>query len=186
MALVYLIRHGQSTWNAERRWAGQADPPLSAAGRGETYGACRALADMDFDGVVSSSLSRARETAEIIASQLNLPLHQRLSDFNERHAGLVSGLTSGEIEVRFPEFLNEWRQGKISEIPGGESWDVFVERVIQGFGRFENFGAQRILLVTHEGVLRAVAEHLHEPQCKHENLQGRWLEPGLIPDIHSR
>ena len=91
MALVYLIRHGQSTWNVERRWAGHADPPLSTAGREQTFVACEALADMNFDGVVSSSLARACETAEIIATQLTLPLHRPLPDFNERHAGLISG-----------------------------------------------------------------------------------------------
>lgn len=130
---------------------------------------------MDFDEVVSSSLLRARETAEIVAGQLKLPLHKFLSDFDERHSGLLSGLRSGEIETRFPGLLDEWRQGNIIQIPGGESWDVFTRRVIQGFAHFKNFDAQRILLIAHEGVLRAVAHHLKEPHQKHENLQGRWL-----------
>ena len=180
MALVYLVRHGQSTWNVERRWAGHANPPLSTAGREQTLAACKTLADMKFDAVVSSSLLRARETAEIVAGQLTLPLHQPLPDFDERHAGMISGLTSSEIEVKFPKFLNEWRQGNISEIPGGESWDVFMKRVSQGFAHFKGFGTQRILLITHEGVLRAVASHLKEPDQKHENLQGRWLESNQL------
>ncbi len=176
MLLIYLVRHGESTWNAERRWAGQANPPLSAAGREQALVACEALGKKGFDAVVSSSLRRARETAEIVASQLNLPLLAPLPDFDERHAGAISGLTSNEIAARYPGLLDAWRQGNLIEIPEGEQWDAFTKRVIRGFQAFENLGAQRILLVAHEGVLRAVAHHLKEPHQKHGNLQGRWLK----------
>ena len=180
MALVYLVRHGASAWNIERRWAGHADPPLSTAGREQTITACRDLAGMGFDRIASSSLRRARETAEIIADQLKLPLQAPLPHFDERHAGIISGLTSGEIEIRFPGLLDEWRQGNIIEIPGGESWQIFTKRVIGGFAELEICGAQRTLLIAHEGVLRAMAYHLQEPHQKHGNLQGRWLETGLL------
>lgn len=183
MALVYLVRHGQSTWNVERRWAGHANPPLSTSGQEQTLVACKTLADMDFAGIVSSSLLRAQETAAIVAAQLKLPLYPPLADFDERQAGLISGLTSSEIEMRFPSLLDEWRQGNIIEIPGGESWAVFTSRVIKGFAHLENCGAQRMLLITHEGVLRAVAYYLKESHQKYGNLQGRWLESGLLNNI---
>jgi broad specificity phosphatase PhoE len=189
MALIYLVRHGESTWNVERRWAGHANPPLSAVGREQTFVACELLAGMGFDGIVSSSLLRARETAEIIATQLKLPLHNPLPNFDERHAGEISGLTSGEIEMKFPGLLGEWRQGNPIEIPGGELWALFTKRVLQGFAHFKDYDAKRILLISHEGVLRAVAYHLKEPHKKHGNLQGRWLEwgrPGLLSSINSK
>jgi probable phosphoglycerate mutase len=180
MALIHVVRHGESTWNAQRRWAGHADVPLSALGREQALEACGSFAAMNFDGIVSSSLRSAHETAEIVATRLDIPLLPALPEFNERNAGHISGLTSSEIEARFPGLLDDWRQGKIVDIPGGESWDVFMERVLQGFCHIQEFNSERILLVTHEGVLRAVTNHFNEPFQKYANLHGRWVESGVL------
>ncbi|MBV9863997.1 MAG: histidine phosphatase family protein [Abitibacteriaceae bacterium] len=176
MTLIYLVRHGASTWNAERRWAGQADPPLSTLGRAQTQAACPSLAAPNFERVISSSLLRARATAQIVSRQLKLPPPEIRADFDERHAGKISGLTSSEIETTFPGLLEQWRRGDPIELPGGELWTTFTSRVIGGFAHFKHCDAQRILLIAHEGVLRAVAYHLGEPHQKYQNLQGRWLE----------
>ena len=103
MATIYLIRHGQSTYNNEKRWAGHADPPLTDLGREQAKKACEKFKEMDFTAITSSSLQRARETAEIISQQLNINLLDSIPDLNERHAGHISGLTSDEIDEKFPE-----------------------------------------------------------------------------------
>jgi len=174
MANIYLIRHGQSAYNTERRWAGHADPPLTDRGREQAKAACGKLKDMDFTAVTSSSLQRARETASIIAQYLHIELLPSIPDFNERHAGDISGLTSNEIDERFPGFLDGWRRGEIVEIPGGEPWNKFLNRVQSGLETLSNLPG-RILIVVHEGVLR-VAEYLAgKDQIKHDNLEGRWF-----------
>ena len=64
MSRIYVARHGQSTWNLERRWTGHGDPPLTELGRQQAREACEFLGAQDFDAVASSALIRARETGE--------------------------------------------------------------------------------------------------------------------------
>ena len=174
--MIYLVRHGESTWNAERRWAGQGNPPLSQAGREQAFLVAEHWAEMNFDAVTSSSMQRARETAEIVAKRLQITLHEPVVEFDERHAGDLSGLTSSEIEVRHPGLLGRLRSDVLVEIPGGEAWPLFTERIVTGFSRFQEWNNQRLLLVAHAGVLRAVAHHLQEAPPMYGNLQGRWLK----------
>ncbi len=174
---MLLLRHGQSTWNADRRWAGEADPELSSRGVEEArLAACSHLVNLGLQAVSSSPLRRARRTAEVIAAQLELPLTEPLHDLRERNAGEWSGLTSAEIERRYPGMLEAWRSGEQIEIPGGELWDTFRRRVIAGVGEaVHEESAQALLIVTHAGVLRAISDHLGEEPTHWENLSGRWL-----------
>lgn len=158
----------------QRRWAGHADPPLTEAGRKQAKDACGKFEEMGFSFATSSALQRARETASIISRHLNIGLLDPVPDLNERHAGRISGLTSDEIEEQFPEFLNNWRKGINIDIPGGEKLDDFVSRVQKGLTGLSSVSG-RILVVVHEGVLKA-AEYLSgEEQRKHDNLEGIWV-----------
>lgn len=174
MAKIYLIRHGQSTYNTERRWAGHADPPLTELGREQAKVACETFKDMGFSAATSSSLQRARETASIISNELHIDLLEPISELNERHAGQISGLTSDEIEQRFPGFLDKWRKGEIIDIPGGEEWESFHHRVQQGLDKLSVLPG-RIVVVAHEGVLRTAEFQLGKKQQKHHNLEGIWI-----------
>ncbi len=168
------MRHGQSTWNEEHRWAGQADPPLTDLGRMQAKMACSRLEEMGFRSVTSSDLRRARETAAIISSGLGIELASPVWELKERHSGDICGLTSQEIDIRFPGLLDRWRAGQIIDMPGGEAWPNFLERVFQGLCSLSSWSGP-ILVVSHEGVLRAVEYHLEEKQVRHENLEGKWL-----------
>ncbi len=174
---ILLIRHGQSTWNADRRWTGHADPALTSQGVEEArHAALSDLGSLGLQAVSSSPLRRARRTAEVIAAQLDLPLMEPLHDLRERNAGQWSGLTSAEIERRYPGMLEAWRSGEPIEIPGGEPWDTFTRRVIAAVGEaVREPSAHALLLVTHGGVLRAIADHLGEEANRWANLSGRWL-----------
>src|SRR5581483_12433051 len=72
MTTLLLVRHGETDWNSERRWQGHADEPLNETGRAQAREVADELADRSIDAVYSSDLSRARETAEIIAARLGL------------------------------------------------------------------------------------------------------------------
>ena len=174
MTEIYLVRHGQSTWNDEHRWAGQADPPLTDLGRLQAKKACSRLKEMGFRLVTSSDLRRAKETAAIISSELGIELAPPVSELKERHSGDICGLTSPEIDIRFPGLLDKWRAGQIIDIPGGEAWPIFLERVFQGLCSLSSWSGP-ILVVSHEGVLRAVEYHFGEKQVRHENLEGKWI-----------
>lgn len=175
MKEIYLLRHGQSTWNSDRRWAGHEDPPLTELGRRQAQSACGKFYQMGFSAIASSSLQRARETASIISNNLKIKLLPPVSELNERQAGEICGLTSTEIENRFPGLLEKWRKGEIIDIPGGENWDDFVKRVQRGFNNLSLLPG-RILVVSHEGILRMIEYRLGEKQRKHENLEGRWIK----------
>ncbi len=175
MAEIYLLRHGQSTWNAERRWAGHEDPPLNDVGRQQAIYASSQLGKEGFTHATSSSLQRARETASIISKKLCIELVEPIPELNERHCGKLTGLTSQEIEIHFPGLLEEWGEGNIIEIPCGEAWNDFVSRVHRGLNKLSSLSG-RILVVAHEGVLRTIEYKLGERLRKHENLGGRWVE----------
>src|SRR5712691_3796041 len=97
---VYLIRHGQSVWNAEGRFQGQADSVLSDLGRTQAARLSDALADVPLEAVYSSPLSRARLMAEAIAAPHRLSVVP-VDDLREIGLGVWEGLTEAEIVGRF-------------------------------------------------------------------------------------
>ena len=88
---MLVVRHGQSTWNEQKRWQGQADPPLSEFGREQAGAAAKSIGNVDV--IVSSPQMRASETASIISSIIGVGPVQLLEDLRERSAGIWSGLT---------------------------------------------------------------------------------------------
>lgn len=175
MGRILLLRHGQSTWNAERRWQGWADPPLSEQGRAQARAAAVALSGHGFELVASSDLCRARETAEIIAAAIGIAAVVIEEGLRERNVGEWSGLTDVEINARWPGMLDAWRAGQLDTLPGGEG-DI-NRRVIAGIERVMDQAAGRTTLaVTHGGVIRGLERHLGiEPQ-RVGNVGGRWIE----------
>ncbi|MCJ7772533.1 MAG: phosphoglycerate mutase family protein [Desulfobacterales bacterium] len=176
---MYFARHGQSTWNAQDRWAGHDDPPLTDLGREQAKNACAQLAQYNFEGITSSSLLRARETASIISHVLNIDLKDPIPELNEIDAGNISGLTSDQINANYPDLIDKWKAGFPVDMPGGESWEDFVERVFDGILQFKPYSKSSILVIAHEGVLRALAYQLGEKLISYENLEGRWYDPSV-------
>src|SRR5256885_12101092 len=84
---ILLVRHGESVWNAEGRWQGAANPPLSDAGREQARALAEAVRDAGIDGIVASDLDRAHETAQIVAGVLGLPQPSIDSGWRERDVG---------------------------------------------------------------------------------------------------
>ncbi len=175
--LLLLLRHGQSTWNAEQRWAGQADPPLSAEGRLACELLASALAGAGLRSVACSDLVRARQTAGVLARGLRLGRVLVEPLLRERAAPLWSGLTASEIEGRWPEQLAGWRSGACPEIPGAEPWDSFSARIEAGVHAVARQlrGRDRVLVVTHAGALRAVEGLVGVGVRKTTNLDGYWV-----------
>ncbi len=149
---ITLLRHGESVGNAESRWQGQADYPLTDTGRSQA----RALAgrwkeeEAQFDFVISSPLVRARETAEIIAQQLDLKI-----EFDplwlERDNGEFSGLTAHEVRHNFehPPFMTPYDP---VGIVGEGDWELFL-RAGQALQNLLKRDPARYLIVSHGGLL---------------------------------
>lgn len=155
MTTLLLARHGQSDWNAARRWQGFADRPLTERGRAEAAALAERLADIALDAVYSSDLGRARETAEEVARAQGLEVTQdpRLREVN---VGSWEGLTREEAEQRFPEGFRRWRAGGTGW-DDGETYGEMSARVlaaVDAIARRHDDG--RVLIVAHGGPIRAV------------------------------
>jgi broad specificity phosphatase PhoE len=171
---ILLVRHGESIWNAEGRWQGAANPPLSDAGRAQARALAEAVQGDGIDSLVSSDLDRARETAQIVARALALSEPAIDAGWRERDVGDISGHTREEIEARWPGLLEQWRRGELESMPGGER-DI-TARVVAALERvaYEHPGACT-LVATHGGVIGALDRWIGNPYLRVGNVQGRWL-----------
>ena len=141
-----LVRHGQTDWNAERRLQGATDIPLNDVGRGQARDAVAILAPYEWDAIVSSPLSRAAETADLIAEGLGLKVARRVPELTERSFGPAEGMQAGpELEaLRVP-----------GGFKGAESEDEAADRGLAALEALaEEFRGQRLLVVTHGTLLR--------------------------------
>jgi broad specificity phosphatase PhoE len=164
-----LTRHGQSEWNALGRWQGQADPPLSDLGRRQAHEAARSLGAVD--GIWTSDLRRAAETAAIIGSDMGVGPVVLDTDLRERDAGEWTGLTRAEIERRYPGYLSDGRRPS-----GWESDELLVGRAQRALRRIADaIPGGDALVITHAGVVFAVERHLGQDRTRLANVEGRWL-----------
>jgi len=167
-----LARHGQSTWNADGRWQGHADPPLSELGERQAADAAvvlqRPASGIAVDRMWASTLQRARRTAQIIATDLALEVavDARLQEVD---AGEWTGLTRVEIEANWPGYLAEHRRP-----PGFETHEHLAARALEALREIAAAsGDATVLVVTHGGVIGAVERHLGADWERTPNLGGR-------------
>ena len=178
MARLLLLRHAQSTWNAEARWQGWADPRLSDVGREQSTAMVVWLGDLGvaFERVVSSDLRRSIETAGIVAEGLGLGTPAVEPQLRERDVGDWSGRTTEEIELIWPGAIAAWRAGRLDRPPGGEHEPSFRGRVVAAVERLAGTEGGPILVITHGGVIRSLDRHLGGEGRTTGNLSGRWVE----------
>jgi broad specificity phosphatase PhoE len=153
VSTLLLVRHGETDWNRDGRWQGHSDTHLNDSGREQ---AARLADELDgVDVIYSSDLARARETAEIVAERVDLPVHldQRL---RERSFGAWEGKTGPEIESEFAAAHAKWLAGG----PGADDAEPFAEFA----ARVESFLAEvvarhpdeTVLIVAHGGSIRVI------------------------------
>jgi XTP/dITP diphosphohydrolase len=156
-ARFVLIRHAESVWNADERWQGQADPPLSARGAAQAEALAKTLAREPADALLCSDLRRACQTAEILGRALGLAPRPD-PRLRELDVGRWAGLTRSEIAALDAELLRRFEAEDTSvRAGGGESRAEIRARVRTAFAALaqEHRGA-RLIVVTHLGVVRAL------------------------------
>ncbi|MEM7338014.1 MAG: histidine phosphatase family protein [Actinomycetota bacterium] len=169
---VLLVRHGQSTWNEEHRWQGQADPPLSDHGRHQAHLAAQAIGTVD--AIVSSPQIRALETATIIGEQIGVGPIQIVEELRERNAGRWSGLTTSEIEAQWPGWIDSGQRP-----PDWESdTSVLVRMQTAVDAIVAEFAGATVLVVCHGGVIVVMEDHLGVRDGRVPNLNGRVVISG--------
>ena len=154
---VFLIRHGQTAWNAELRIQGQLDIPLDAVGLQQAARLAQALHGEDIAAVYSSDLRRALATAQPLADGRGVAV-VRDAALRERCFGCFEGFSYAEIEARWPEATQRWRSREPGFAPaGGESLADFQARCVRAAAAIAaRHAGQAIAIVAHGGVLDAL------------------------------
>ena len=153
---IVLVRHGETDWNRERRFQGHADVPLNDEGRRQARELADRLSGARYAAAYSSPLRRAFETAQIIASPLGLEIEPR-ERLMEVDVGSWSGLTTAEVESRYPEGFRHWSDHRAGGWTDGETYDELGRRDVADLHALATrHPDERLLAVTHGGAIRAV------------------------------
>ncbi|MEW6104922.1 MAG: alpha-ribazole phosphatase [Bacillota bacterium] len=127
---VFLVRHGETEWNAARRYQGHHDVPLSPAGERQAERLALRLMREKFAAVYTSDLSRAVATARAIARPHGVPVVQ-LRELREIDVGEWEGMSFDELERARPADVARWLEDTVNNpIPGGESYASLRDRVV--------------------------------------------------------
>lgn len=197
---IILIRHGQSTANATGVWQGQLDYALSEEGRRQAAAAGRALKGANICGIYASPLSRAFETAEIVARETSFsgPVVP-LPDLTERGGGILEGLTWEEQEARNPEFVRKFLALSEEErwtVAGAETDEEILtrfERALSEIRTPHRGNEGPLIIVSHGGIMRAFLRDLYGPEvlpgherapnCSFTRLLWNLSEPQASPEL---
>lgn len=167
---LYFFRHGQTDWNKEGRIQGHLDVPLNDVGREQARRLISPAKKLKIEAFLSSDLSRAHESAQLIASGLAAhgltePVVHRHAGLREIYLGKVQGLTRQEIEVQFgSEFSGRLRSEPLSDEDvirlGSESGEQVISRVTQAIAEtlMQNPGHKKWGISTHGGVVRRIIQ----------------------------
>ncbi len=169
MTTLLLTRHGQSEWNAEGRWQGQADPPLSDFGRHQAAMASQRVGTVDI--IISSPQDRALTTAAIIGEQIGVGPIIVIEDLRERHAGSWSGLTTAEINEKHPGWLDAGRRPDDFEAEG--PLQARVTAALDAIAA--DYAGAYALVMCHGGVIKAFEEANGVTDLRVPNLGGRVI-----------
>ena len=154
---LFVVRHGETAWSRERRFAGSRDVALEPEGLRQCEAVARALASQVVAAVYASPLERARASAELIAKPHRLPVEIDPA-FGEMAFGEWEGLTREEVAARFPAAYEEWRHAPhLVRIAGGETLSQVAERArgaVQALAATHT--GETIVLVTHAIVTRLI------------------------------
>jgi glucosyl-3-phosphoglycerate phosphatase len=154
---VLLLRHGRTGWNAERRFQGQADPPLDEVGRVQAYEVAAMIASLRPGTILSSDLQRAMQTAAPLAELVGLPVLAQ-PGLRERSLGHWEGFTRDEVEQQYPDEFADWIAGRDISRRGGESREQVAERACAVIAGLPDVDVA--VLVTHSATAMALCAAL--------------------------
>jgi alpha-ribazole phosphatase len=154
MARLLLIRHGQTKLHKADRFWGKTDIELSDTGIRQAEQLRDRLSRIKIDTVYASTLLRAAETAEIVASRHKVKV-VALKELCECSFGYVEGLTFREISQKYPELAGELASGKAVSFPGGENLEQLNQRVQRFLEKLKTHKPEsKIAIIAHGGPLR--------------------------------
>lgn len=175
MTQIILLRHGQTTWNRENRFRGQANPPLDETGLAQAEATGRYVAARwPLRAVYTSPMGRAQQTAEAVARHQGL-ITQVLVGIADIHFGEFQGLLSREAQARYPDLYQAWHTVPHTvQFPGGESLERLRQRAMAAVHQaIVRHTGERIGLVAHTVVNRVILCGALEIGLEHF---GQWAQ----------
>ena len=168
MTRFFIVRHGETEWNKVRRIQGVSDIPLNDTGLQQVHAVAEILYAHSFDAIVSSPLSRARDTARVIAERLGMPEPEIFQGLIERNYGDAEGSNGQDLDHLYPPG---------TEIPGREPRDAVTARALAVLRELAlRHPDSDVIAVAHGGVIRSVVEHV---------APGQHNEPITNCSVHS-
>ncbi len=153
---VILVRHGETSWNQERRFLGHSNPGLNEQGEMQARAVAQRLLAEKIDKVFSSDMLRALETSQEIACLHNVPI-RIMPSLREMNFGEWEGLTFAEIQTRYPVLVNKWIADPFGvRLPFGETAEEVKIRVVEAWNSIVLSAAaeEAVVIVAHGGPLR--------------------------------
>ena len=148
-AAFYYVRHGETDWNRDGRFQGQTDIPLNAAGVAQVSAAGARIGELAIEGICSSPLSRALETARFLQAALKCDIDV-IDDLAEATLGVCDGAIKGT-------WYRDWKTG-VATPDGAEPYANFIERALRGVNQALTRPGP-VLIVSHRVVYRAIRQH---------------------------
>lgn len=168
---IYLMRHGETAWNAEKRLQGRTDIPLNESGRRLAQETASALQEVPFDLAITSPLKRARETAEIVLKGRKIPMieEERIIEIS---FGIYEGMISSRAnyEIPDPKFQNFFKAPQNYVPPqGGEDLYSLSTRTgafMKELTAKEDYQDKTILISSHGGAVRGLLNSIKGCELK--------------------
>lgn len=156
MGKLIVVRHGETEFNVEGRYTGRVDVSLNKKGLEQAKITAAKLKDMSIDIIISSTLKRAKETAEIISRELQVPIIE-MEEFVEKYVGVYEGLTREEAKAKYPHM---W---EANSPKGAETLEEVKERVHKALNRIQckYLHNKNVLLVTHGYVSKVINRYFN-------------------------
>lgn len=178
MTLLYLIRHGETLWNAERRMQGWTDSPLSERGIQQARALAERLRKVEFAAIYSSPTGRAFQTAEIVRDRRALDIVPR-PELREINLGDWEGRKWEELAKEEPERAERfWQSPHLYEPRSGETYEQVRQRAVPAIHEIAaaHGAEEKVLVVTHTVVLKLIVAHFEG-----QPLAGIWETTYLKP-----
>ena len=154
---VYLARHGETVWNAEGRYQGRLDSPLTDTGRAQAEATALTMRERGIERLLCSPLGRARDTAHVVETALGLGAEID-DDLCESDIGRWEGLTRAEVEASYPGELARREANRLQyRPPGGESLVDMLVRARAVAGRLDG---RTTLIIAHSAINRVLVAAL--------------------------
>ncbi|SFC88699.1 histidine phosphatase family protein [Clostridium uliginosum] len=182
--IIYLVRHGQTEWNLEKRMQGHKNSPLTNLGITQANGLYNKLFEETIDVIYSSESKRACDTAEIIKGNRIIPIIVN-KELREINMGDWEGMKQSDIISKYPEIWNHFWNDPLLYTPTGlgESYQKLQDRVIPEVKNIINSNqGKTIIIVTHRITLKVIMAHFNN-----QEIQNIWdtadIEPASLCKI---